>query len=484
MYCRGLFANNPKSSTRQPGMATTSQGWVAVVVGTLFWGFFAVPMKAKAVQDAHLHPTVFQIYMSSAVFLSSCCILSVTDFVWTWWGVVGGFVWVVASLTSIAAVNRNGVASSQGIWGGVICIVSFIWGAVAQPLWADGKCVLENTGLAVFGLALLVLGIAGIAIVSGRSAAAAATSKAHEFARLSVSGGHSKLPLKLLKPRSRVKSPGAVSESASSKSGIRAEASGATDESAEIAQAIALDHNSMLHETNSKENSTETANNSSNALDGEHDEGEDEFHDILDDDDEDEIEKGRTGVSGGRSGNSQVGSTSGSSTSAGLMFSIATGVVGGSFLVPSKLAPSHAQGLAFSFSFATGSLMAAFIALGVQLAYERFSLARKKRSNAPNPGVVVNSTRFHFHWRVLLPCLSSGVLWNGGNVSSVVAASSPLGLTVAFPLMQNAMVIGGILGITVMKEIQGRKFIAQFFASVVVVVIGAFFLGRYGSCKA
>ena len=48
------------STVRKVELFTNGEHWVLVGVAILVWGSFTVPIKCKAVQDAQLHPLVFQ----------------------------------------------------------------------------------------------------------------------------------------------------------------------------------------------------------------------------------------------------------------------------------------------------------------------------------------------------------------------------------------------------------------------------------------
>ena len=90
-------------------MVSTGEAWVLVGVAILVWGSFTVPIKCKAVQDAQLHPLVFQAsilhpsrpihqciwqtYMSMAVAVSSLVALAIEKPSWTWWGFAGAALW-------------------------------------------------------------------------------------------------------------------------------------------------------------------------------------------------------------------------------------------------------------------------------------------------------------------------------------------------------------------------------------------------------
>merc|ERR1711998_657674 len=85
-------------------------------------------------------------------------------------------------------------------------------------------------------------------------------------------------------------------------------------------------------------------------------------------------------------------------------------------------------------------------------------------------GAVLNAGHFVLHkgfglfeplgnWepkRCIVPCLVSGVLWNGGNICSILAQLEPLGLAVGYPLTQCCILVGGLWGIFYCREIQGQ----------------------------
>ena len=70
------------------------------------------------------------------------------------------------------------------------------------------------------------------------------------------------------------------------------------------------------------------------------------------------------------------------------------------------------------------------------------------------------------------------------NVASVVASLSTLGQTAGYPLTQSALLVAGILGIVVFKEVKGRKKITCFLICGATLLCGAVLLAMYGACKA
>ena len=80
----------------------------------------------------------------------------------------------------------------------------------------------------------------------------------------------------------------------------------------------------------------------------------------------------------------------------------------------------------------------------------------------------------------LLPGLIGGVMWNIGNICSIYAADSPLGLAVGFPLAQCALMVAGLWGIFYFREMRGARPIALFFISGGVLICGAALMAVYG----
>lgn len=133
-----------------------------VVGAAVCFGSFAVPMKAKSVQSVQLHPVVFQVYVAVGVCLSSLPVLLLSSWSWdrfTCWAFLSAFMWSVANILCVKAVELLGVSVGQGLWSGAAALVAFIDGLL------QGQA-LGNAALAVTGIALLVLGIGGLAVSS------------------------------------------------------------------------------------------------------------------------------------------------------------------------------------------------------------------------------------------------------------------------------------------------------------------------------
>lgn len=69
---------------------------------------------------------------------------------------------------------------------------------------------------------------------------------------------------------------------------------------------------------------------------------------------------------------------------------------------------------------------------------------------------------------------AAGVVWNCGNVCSILATQDPsVGLAVAYPIMQLGLFVAGAWGIALFGEVQGRGPLTAYWLSGLVLVAGA-----------
>lgn len=73
------------------------EGGVYVALAIVFFGSFAVPIKARGVVQTRVHPIVYQTYKSFACFACSLVIPLVMEVRFTWWGFAGAAIWVRTS---------------------------------------------------------------------------------------------------------------------------------------------------------------------------------------------------------------------------------------------------------------------------------------------------------------------------------------------------------------------------------------------------
>ena len=64
-----------------------------------------------------------------------------------------------------------------------------------------------------------------------------------------------------------------------------------------------------------------------------------------------------------------------------------------------------------------------------------------------------------------------------------MASLSKYGEAVGYPLSQSALLVAGILGIIVFKEVKGGRKIAGFLLCGLILLGGAVLLAMYGTCK-
>eukprot|EP01012_Entosiphon_sulcatum_P005390 TRINITY_DN12387_c0_g1_i1.p1 TRINITY_DN12387_c0_g1~~TRINITY_DN12387_c0_g1_i1.p1 ORF type:complete len:344 (+),score=41.83 TRINITY_DN12387_c0_g1_i1:56-1087(+) len=140
----------------------------------------------------------------------------------------------------------------------------------------------------------------------------------------------------------------------------------------------------------------------------------------------------------------------------GLFCCMIVGGLSGSILIPMSFSPTKYQGLVFIPSFGVGAGAA-----GPAVALSVFLVAYLLSGEWPV-------------WNLrgaLVPGFISGVLWNIGNVLSVLGVQS-IGYAVAYPVMQCALFVGGLWGL-LFREISDRRVIGVFFGSGVVLLTGA-----------
>eukprot|EP01088_Endostelium_zonatum_P013393 TRINITY_DN2792_c0_g1_i1.p1 TRINITY_DN2792_c0_g1~~TRINITY_DN2792_c0_g1_i1.p1 ORF type:complete len:372 (-),score=39.61 TRINITY_DN2792_c0_g1_i1:80-1195(-) len=85
-----------------------------------------------------------------------------------------------------------------------------------------------------------------------------------------------------------------------------------------------------------------------------------------------------------------------------------------------------------------------------------------------------------FHFRVaFIPGFVTGIIWSIGNFCSIYATKY-LGLTVGYPLTQVALLVAGLWGVIVFREIRGGQPITFFFLSAGILLGGAAMLALFG----
>jgi hypothetical protein len=135
-------------------------------------------------------------------------------------------------------------------------------------------------------------------------------------------------------------------------------------------------------------------------------------------------------------------------------------LLAGSMYAPNRFSP--VQGIVFLFSFGCGVGIVTIVMFPIY-----FLLKRQWPK---------------MHWKVApLHGLASGLFWSIGNFCTTYVVLSPLGFTVGYPLVQLSFVIAGICGIVIFREIRNWKVLVQFFAATFLLLVpGAILLGFFG----
>jgi len=144
----------------------------------------------------------------------------------------------------------------------------------------------------------------------------------------------------------------------------------------------------------------------------------------------------------------------------GILCALGLSITNGSMLVPLKFAPPEVGGINFIVSFAIGVFVVtpvfALIYFGI-------------RRTMPEMKVT----------RLALPGIMAGIGWNIGNWASIYATIF-LGFTIGFPLSQCALLVAGMWGILLFREITGTKRVVSLFVGSGILIVGAVLLGLFG----
>merc|ERR1711865_448247 len=142
----------------------------------------------------------------------------------------------------------------------------------------------------------------------------------------------------------------------------------------------------------------------------------------------------------------------------GITFALIVGLTGGSILVPMNYVSDATSGLVFVPSLGIGagiiSPLVPLIYLGSTGELRTMSMADLHLGSCLVPGLV------------------AGTIWNIGNVASIWAIPR-MGYSVAYPIMQCALLVSALWGVFVFKEITERKTIFVLFVSGAILLGGA-----------
>lgn len=403
-------------------------GFAAAVAAAVFNGSFAALSKVPAVRRSRIDPVFFNFLCCCGVALSSAAVIPLLQATnmpvgFTFFGALAGALFVFAGLFSFAAVPLVGLSVAQGIWGGSAIIVSFAWGAVGP---AELRAPLGSLPLSILALALLLTGVAGIAR-NGEIAAA----------------------LRRAPPRADSLLDGASGE-------------GPSHQDADDDERARIEHQpNHRHEDEGRRPSAAPAGAAERWAEEEAPAAPLSWP----------RSSGATAAAPTREQPPSVHAPAGvlsawQRRAAGTLSALLVGLFGGSVLVPNQLAPAELSGFALLPSFGLGAFgAAAVVAAG-------YAAVRRCRGEALELGSAA-----------AVPAgILSGVVWNAGNLCAVYAMGPSGGLNygVAYPIVQCALLVSGLLGIFVFREIREPAAIAVFFTAAATLIAGGAVLGYAG----
>jgi len=153
----------------------------------------------------------------------------------------------------------------------------------------------------------------------------------------------------------------------------------------------------------------------------------------------------------------------------GILGAAMDGILGGSNLIPMKIAPSIDRGLDYVISFAIGATIATILGW---IIYFAVSVYKKKSLRGG-----YNALPSFYFDKILFQGVLSGALWSVGNVSQILTVTF-LGESIGMSIVQSQMIVSGLLGIILFREIKGMKKILCWVLSAVVTFAGIVLLSQ------
>lgn len=152
----------------------------------------------------------------------------------------------------------------------------------------------------------------------------------------------------------------------------------------------------------------------------------------------------------------------------GLLAASFDGLWGGSVLVPIHFAdPDSAEGLNFVMSYAIGTLVLAVVVWSLRLLHMSWSCRSFRLGFKNLPSFQVRSIGPY--------AIASGAIWGAGNIASI-ASVALLGQAVGYSIVQSSLLLSGLWGVLVFKEVTGWVPILSWFACAVITLIGTVLL--------
>ncbi|CAL6320997.1 unnamed protein product [Bathycoccus prasinos] len=448
-----------------------ASGVFYAVLASLFFGSFAVPIKTRAIVKANVDPVAFQCYKSFACFLTSFLpLLFGTELKFTYWGILGAFVWVINGTVAIVAVQKCGLSTAQTLWSGLSVFVGFLWGMIVFE-----EEVRDIIG-SMWALAAMSAGMGSMGLVVSQSSSSSSSSGRRSESKSSHYTKNNRSSFvfgesETTSGSSRSSSVSPIINGGEVGDDIYSTTMNANEDDVEMNN---VNNNSSNREFAAARERLMMGTTSSSSSGGGGGNGGNSSNGMREFDDLSKASANpfgfRTTAKNHRSGGG-LNLSSNSSTEKkqkdvkiGILCATYVGIANGSFMTPLKYANKEVTGLEYLFSFGVGSAVATVVLVFLYNLYRR----QIKRDFSP--------LNFHFE-TCAKPALLTGVLWSAGNACSIVAISR-LGVAVGWPLVQCQLVVSTSWGVWYYREVRGRKAIAGFFASAAFVLFGVIMLGN------
>lgn len=409
-------------------------GFLAAFIGSICYGTYAVPLKLTAKLDCH--PLVLQTYKTVICFcLSWTVLLFEPDLRWTPYGIIAGFLWVTGGSLGCAAILYAGIATAVGTWASVMIFVNFVWGIL---VFHEPVNSLTGTIGAFCFLSLGLIGMTKFASPTRGPSSSLPASKTTDDDEDDDNDNNidddriELLPMVVEKPDKQRR---LVSRNLSSV--------GATK-----------DEEDNDHGTNK-----DTEADFDNDMDDKNDD-----NNVGNNDDDDVVL--------GKSLGGPVVHVLGYAITrrqAGVGCAIMNGLLTGSSLVPLHYAKQDGiDGMSYFVSFSSGAIIANCCI------WMMYFLLQCVKTGGDVSKAWDQIPRFYFS-QIWLKMIVAGTLLSGGQLGAILATSS-LGQAVGNSLIQSKILISGVWGLCVFKEVKDRRAITRWFFSALVTVCGILWL--------
>jgi hypothetical protein len=453
-------------------------GLVAAFIGCIGFGTFGAPLKAEAVDRVNADPFVLQTYKSAMCFLTSWLVLLLgVEYNFTPYGIISGLMWVTGGFCGIYGIRNAGLAISVGTWSSITVLIAFAWG-----IFVFDEKVQSITGT-LFGIFMMCIGFIGMAYFTSSSSSlpspcaceceCAATNIESESEQAISKGeetdadgcGIISTPLVLPETESEHSDSEVSNDNdltarlldhdhgngVDEHIGTRSTADLDLEDPSSLETNTSSEYVSLDEVVNERrlwnQNQNQIQNNE-NGNDHDHEDESDNCENDLNVNDNDKFN-----LFGLQCDRKVIG----------IIGAAIDGILGGSNLIPMKLAPTIDRGLDYVISFGIGAAIATLAGWALRLS---IASCRQKSLNAGYASL----PSMHLS-KIIIPGALSGTLWSIGNIGQIMSVTL-LGETIGMSIVQSQMIISGILGIMWFKEIKGMKMIMGWALSAIVTFIG------------